>query len=408
LKRKAVVFFCMFESGHFQRLRPIISGLSESGVSAHVFTHAAFKPHVERAGGIFFDLFSRYPLELADDESIPISSRYVAFAAKYAEEIRRDVANTGASLLINDTFAVIGRVLAPLLDIPRVNVCSGHNLPPARILPVLAKDPRVRTSRACFEAVEVLKNRYGMADASPFSYVSSISPDLNVYCEPPEFLGEDDRRAFEPLAFYGSLPSGDERSGDGPGRGWRPAAGKPDDLKIYVSFGTIIWRYYAADAIRALNTIAAAIAGMKGVEAVISLGRAAVDESRVAGWVRPNISVESYVNQWEVLRETGAFITHHGMNSTHEAIFHRVPMISYPFFWDQPDMAETCRKYGLAVPLADSPRGEFREDAVRAAFDRLDREREAMRTALAGAREWEVAVVAGRPEVHRRILGLLG
>jgi MGT family glycosyltransferase len=408
LKRKAVVFFCMFESGHFQRLRPIISGLSEAGVSAHVFTHAAFKPHVERVGGIFFDLFSRYPLELADDESIPISSRYVAFAAKYAEEIRRDVANTGASLLINDTFAVIGRVLAPLLDIPRVNVCSGHNLPPARILPVLAKDPRVKISRACFEAVEVLKNRYGMADASPFSYVSSISPDLNLYCEPPEFLGEGDRPAFEPLAFYGSLPSGDERSEDGPRGGSWPGAGKSHALRIYVSFGTIIWRYYAADAIRALNTIAAVIAGLKEVEAIFSLGRAAVDGSTVAGWGRPNISVESYVNQWEVLRETGAFITHHGMNSTHEAIFHRVPMISYPFFWDQPGMAETCRKYGLAVPLADTPRGEFREDAVRAALDRLAREREAMRTSLARAKEWELAVVAGRPEVHRRILGLLG
>lgn len=407
-KRRTVVFFSMLEHGHFQRLRPLISGISRAGITAHVFTHVQYKPYVERAGGVFFDLFSRYPLERADDESIPVSSRYIAFAAKYAEEIRRDVAKTGASLVINDTFAVIGRVVATLLDIPRVNVCSGHNLPPARILAVLANDPRVRTSRACFEAVKVLRESYGVADASPFSYVSSISPTLNVYCEPPEFLEQDERAPFEPLAFYGSGPSGDERREDGPrDRPWFGSGGGRD-LKLYVSFGTVIWRYYAADAIRALNTIAASFADAKGLDAIISLGGAAVDGSTVAGWVRPNVSVESYVNQWEVLRETQAFITHHGMNSTHEAIFHRVPMISYPFFWDQPGMAATCRKFGLAVPLADTPRGGFGEDRVRSALAQLAEGRDSMRAALSSAREWELAVMSARPAVHRQIIDLLG
>ena len=408
MKRRAAAIFCMSENGHFQRLRPLIAALSEAGTTVHVFTDAAFRPQVERAGGVFFDLFSKYPLEKADAESIPISSRYVAFAAKYAEEIKRDTAVTGASLVINDTFAVIGRVVAQLLGLPRVNVCSGHNLPPARILPVLAKDPRVKTAPACFEAAKVLRERYGMADASPFCYVSSISPDLNVYCEPPEFLGEDDRRAFEPVVFYGSLPSGEERRDDGPGMGGWSASRENSDLRIYVSFGTVIWRYYRANAVRAMNTIATAIAGMKGVKALFSLGRAAVDGSTVSGWVRPNISVESYVNQWEVLREAGAFITHHGINSTHEAIFHRVPMISYPFFWDQPGMAETCRRFGLAVPIVEALQGEFGEDAVRAAFSRLTEDRDSMAAALSRARAWELAVIEGRPSVHRRIMDLMG
>jgi UDP:flavonoid glycosyltransferase YjiC (YdhE family) len=157
-----------------------------------------------------------------------------------------------------------------------------------------------------------------------------------------------------------------------------------------------------------MNAIAAALAGMKGVKALFSLGRAAVDGSTVSGWVRPNISVESYVNQWEVLQEAGAFITHHGMNSTHEAIFHRVPMISYPFFWDQPGLAETCRKFGLAVPLVEAPQGEFEEDAVRAAFSRLAEGRDSIATALSRARAWELAVIEARPPVHRRILDLMG
>ena len=50
-----------------------------------------------------------------------------------------------------------------------------------------------------------LRDEHGLADASPFSYVSGVSPDLNLYCEPPQFLQPDERRPFEPLAFIGSL-----------------------------------------------------------------------------------------------------------------------------------------------------------------------------------------------------------
>ena len=48
------------------------------------------------------------------------------------------------------------------------------------------------------------------------------------------------------------------------------------------------------------------------------------------------------------------FVTHHGLNSTHEAIYHRTPMLSYPFFGDQPYLANRCRDLGLSVPLVDT------------------------------------------------------
>ena len=34
-----------------------------------------------------------------------------------------------------------------------------------------------------------------------------------------------------------------------------------------------------------------------------------------------------------------AFVTHSGMNSTHEALFHKMSMVSYPIFADQPGLA---------------------------------------------------------------------
>ena len=163
---------------------------------------------------------------------------------------------------------------------------------------------------------------------------------------------------------------------------------------MYVSFGTVIWRYDSREALAALEAIATA------------LGGATPDPARVAALARPNVKVERYVDQWSVLREANVFVTHQGLNSTHEAIFHGVPMLSYPFFWDQPALAATCERLGLALPLAASPRGPIAAADVTAALDLLVRRRDAMRLALSRALEWERSTIAGRPAVVDRVLAL--
>ena len=75
----SVAFFCMPEVGHFQRLQSLISGLSTKHIVVNVFTHRMFEPKVKRAGGIFFDLFSKYSLEQADNTSFPVNEMLTAF-----------------------------------------------------------------------------------------------------------------------------------------------------------------------------------------------------------------------------------------------------------------------------------------------------------------------------------------
>lgn len=391
----SVVFFAMAEEGHFQRLRPIISGVVRQGLASRVFTHGRFAPLVVEAGAEFVDMFGNYPIEAADDESLPIPSRFVTYAACYAESIARELASRPPSLIIADTYSVIGRVVATILGLPFVNVCAGHNSPPARALAELAIDPRVRTSKRCQQGVEKLRDRYGMADASPFSYVSGLSPWLNLYCEPSAFLTEDERKAFEPVAFFGSLL---ERSSTATQERYFGDA----TLKIYVSFGTVIWRYYAATAREVLAAIADCVGEQPGTQVVISLGRigSAPDSAR------PNVSVLDYVEQDAILREADVFVTHQGLNSTHEAIFHAVPMISYPFFADQPSLAARCEKLGVAIPLAGTLRGPVSTEAVNEALRQVADRRGAMDARLRKLREWEIETVAGRGEILERIVAL--
>jgi UDP:flavonoid glycosyltransferase YjiC (YdhE family) len=405
-RRSIAAVFAMPETGHFQRLRHLVADLARHGIDPHVFTDRRFEAEVRRAGGTFVDLFAAYPLEAADRESVPVPCRYVSFAAVYADAIAADIERLAPALVIYDTFAVVGHVVGRLLGLPYVNVCAGHNVDPGRVVAQLEADPRVSISPACQRAVGTLRERYGLSDASPFSYVSGLSPFLNLYCEPPAFLGAAERRKFEPLAFYGSLPSletiaaaesGADRSVFGPGTGPR----------VYVSFGTVVWRYWTAEAVEALRTISAALSDIPEARVLISLGGAAPGAGAIRALERPNVSVAGYVDQWQVLREADVFVTHQGLNSTHEAIFNRVPMLSYPFFWDQPALAETCRRLGLAIPLTNLPRGPLQEEKVRAALSELSRRGPASDAALAAARDQEIEVIANRDDVLRRVKDLI-
>ena len=123
--------------------------------------------------------------------------------------------------------------------------------------------------------------------------------------------------------------------------------------------------------------------------------------------VRPNVEVVQYADQWRALGVADLFITHHGVNSTHEAVFHRVPMLSYPFFTDQPALAARCQQLGIAVPLTETLRGAMTWVDLRTALGRIAKERKALLANLDRARTWEWDVIAQRDLVLRRIQALI-
>ena len=172
-----------------------------------------------------------------------------------------------------------------------------------------------------------------------------------------------------------------------------------------MSFGGVIWRYYAPQALAALAQLAGALSE-RGARVLISLGGHAAGPAEGRRLARPGVRVERYVDQWGALRDADLFVTHHGLNSTHEAIFHRVPMLSYPFFGDQPELARCCQRLGLAVALADAPRAELEAPRVQRAVDSVLEQREAFAARLERARGWELEVIAGREQVLDRVLAL--
>lgn len=396
----SVVVMCMGGVGHVQALLPLIGGLRARGCEVHVLTDAAFQAKVESTGAHFIDLYRHHPLDAADATSMPVPSRWVTFAAVYAEPLCVAVAALSPAVILYDTFTLAAPVVARRLGLPYVNVCVHHASPPARMRAALNADPRVATSAACRAAVRVLRDEHGMADANPFSYCEATSPHLNVYCGPEEFLPPADRAAFAPLAFFGSL--GEPVDGPpGPAVFPTPRRG----TRLYASFGTVIWRYFEAIALDVLSAMSRAVAG-RDIDVLVSLGGHPLPAAARASLVAANVQVVDSVDQLAALAEADVFLTHHGINSTHEAILRGTPMLSYPFFGDQPGLARHCQELGLAIALADAPLAPLDGPRLLAALERVARERASFAARLAAARAWELRTIAARPLVLDRILGL--
>lgn len=393
----------MPEFGHIQRMLPLIAHLAGAGAEAHVFSDLRFRHSITASGGVFHDMFRQRPLAEADHRSRPIPCRYVSFAGRFAESVIAQVAALAPQLVIHDAFAVVARPVAKQLGLPRIALCAGHNMPPASAIASLQADPRVQLDDACLQAVATLRERYGLADASPFSYMGDLGAQLNLICEPPEFLTPAERSVFEPCAFFGSLPEASPA-----------AAGSTHDaplfrqsgegiIRVYASLGTVIWRYYADTAWRLLTALTQSAHERDDLEVVIGLGGQSKTDAPAA-LAGKHVRVEAYLDQRQALAQADVFLTHQGLNSTHEAIFEGVPMLSYPFFSDQPGLARRCREFGLSETLAETSQGTVSTPDIHGALRRLQERRIDIKQQLAEARTWELDVMAGRPAVIEQIL----
>jgi MGT family glycosyltransferase len=83
-----------------------------------------------------------------------------------------------------------------------------------------------------------------------------------------------------------------------------------------------------------------------------------------------NVLVRQRVPQLEVLARARVFLTHGGMNSTMEGLWHGVPLAVFPQFGDQPLNASRVSELGLGATL--SARDALDPKVLRETIERLD------------------------------------
>ncbi|GAB3551211.1 MGT family glycosyltransferase [Actinopolyspora lacussalsi] len=92
--------------------------------------------------------------------------------------------------------------------------------------------------------------------------------------------------------------------------------------------------------------------GDSGWQVAMSIGdRIEPDE---LGPLPANFDVRPRFPQLEVLRHAEVFLSHAGMNSTMESLYHGVPLVTYPQMAEQRANADQAEKLGLARRLPDN------------------------------------------------------
>ena len=122
----------------------------------------------------------------------------------------------------------------------------------------------------------------------------------------------------------------------------------PDNKKVvFISLGTV-----ANQNLKFYKDCLKALGNRQDIIVVMSIGKR-MDVSEL-GDIPENFRIYSYVPQLEVLKQIDVFITHGGMNSSSEGLYHGLPLIVVPQFADQFLIAKRVTELGAGLPLVDN------------------------------------------------------
>src|ERR1039458_9135789 len=294
--------------GHVRPLLPLVAALGDRGARTVQWAFPEWEAECRKAGGEFRSV----PDFGIDMDRPPPNLIGVAELIPRATEQIRD---SGADVVLRDTFAQYGRYAALEVGLPQVVFSSMMALHrgmrptlrplPAALAQLAAGTPdalRLRLISRRLEQrygvpmggwLEVLGGRYGCT--------TLVGTSRGLQTRPEGLAGEDVR-------FVGPL-----RAARAPADCGEPALaalGEDEEL-VYVSLGTVFEDRPAffRDAARAL--------ARPGRRVVLSVGRIA---PQTLGALPAGVTAHAHVDQLAVLRRADLFITHGGFNSAHHRV----------------------------------------------------------------------------------------
>ncbi|MEZ0094201.1 macrolide family glycosyltransferase [Streptacidiphilus sp. EB129] len=330
-------------SGH---VNPTLGVAAELLRRGHRVSYATTDDYAERVGEVSTAVVRYREQHAGDFRSFRFTGRSLvdAMSASLAEtaalypELLRAFADDRPDLVVYDNGAWWGRLLAEHWQVPAVQVC-----------PML-----------------VSNEHWSMADRytrlSPFSprlwvffaRMSRLLRELGSTVSPKDLLtgnGAERRLVFIPRAFqYRGETFDDSFRFVGPCLHPRRFLGSwqlPADHRgplVLVTLGTIYNQH--PDFFR---TCIAACTGLGG-RVVVAVGDG-VDPDDL-GPPPADVEVHRFVPQLQVLPHADLFITHAGMGSTMEALYHGVPMLAVPQMAEEQANADRIAELGIGRTLA--------------------------------------------------------
>ncbi|MCL6589232.1 MAG: hypothetical protein K6U80_04685 [Firmicutes bacterium] len=315
------------------------------------------------------------PRQVADgvDALVYMAGGFLRMAAPAVEALLPEVRRENPGYLIHDALAWFGKQLGRILKIPAVSsiptlVINRKMLAvdPQRfretVFDIQGRDPHYEpavTNRRLAVASRQLGKLYGIGDFEIWDAFLAAE-GLNLVYTSREFQFHGDLLGEE-FQFVGPSLIPRHEPSDQP---LDFLDGRP---LIYISLGTLFnanLKFYRA--------CFQALADWEG-QVVMAVGDKL--DAAALGGIPANFQVRNYLPQLEILQRASLFITHGGMNSVSEGLYHGLPLILAPQYYDQFLVAHRVAELGAGVYLRglDCPEICVGQAAtqLRAAVDRL-------------------------------------
>ncbi|MFL5354982.1 macrolide family glycosyltransferase [Archangium sp.] len=358
--------------GHVNPMLPLFQELVSRGDEVVVHVTREFEEVVRHTGASLRLLDDRLtlPASMAGGANGPVLGKVMPRllglmrqgmlqTPRMAEQARAE----RADCIVYDPMAMWGRAIAGMLELPKAifhtSFALSHSPTLKREMRKTMKSlPPPRALLSILELMwtsEVLHWRQGVPRVGLGTAFQSVE-DLNLIPVPRTY--QPDAGNFdERFLFIGPsvLPRNDR--GDFP---LEQLDGKP---VLLISLGTTPMNqrpdFYKAcfEAFRDTRW-----------QVVMACGKGT--DPATLGPIPSNILVRQRVPQLDVLARARVFVTHGGMNSTMEGLWHGVPLAVFPQFGDQPLNASRVSELGLGHTL--SPRDALDPKALRDIVERLD------------------------------------
>lgn len=343
-----IVFFCIPAHGHTNPTLPVVKELVNLGHEVYYYSFNEFKEKIENAGARFISCDG---VDLGMEESENSGDRVgkdIVFATELIvkstlaldEMVTADMQKLEPDVIVSDSVAYWGKLVALKLGIPYVSSTTtfAFNQYSSQIM----KKSLLDLFKMIFQLPKTKKVLAPLREKGyPAENVLSIVQNDNetntiVYTS----------REYQPCAETFS----DKYSFVGPCiRENTEEIEKTKDKLVYISLGTVNNKgdNFYKNCIQAFKD--------SPYEVIMSVGKDTDIEA--LGDIPSNIRVYPFVDQIAVLRKADVFLTHCGMNSASESLYHGVPMVLYP---------QTSEQGGVAFRVAQVEAGVYL-DAIDAA-----------------------------------------
>ncbi|PEX82639.1 macrolide family glycosyltransferase [Bacillus cereus] len=341
-----VLFINAGSEGHINPTLQVVEELISRGEEVVYFSIEAFRERIEKTGAT---------VRTIDDQKF--LKAFLSGGRNYLQEringllhtadivipsVLEQIEGEHFDYIIHDSMFGSGHLIAQILNLPAINSCTSFAQDEKsfkQMLDQLSKNIPVevhdRIQNDFQNLTKEIAEKYGVKIKSPYEVFCNPAPLTIVYTikdfqpfgdmfdETIKFVGPSISTSIVKDSFDFNVMK--------------------EKRPIYISLGTVFNE--------AIDFYKLCFNAFENSEHTIVMSIGSKTKVSDLGDIPKNFIVKNYVPQTELLTYTKLFITHGGMNSTHEGLYNGVPLVVIPQSADQPIIAKQVENLGAGVKL---------------------------------------------------------